>query len=499
VADEAVADEAAADEAVADEAVADEAATPDAAAAAPDEAVAAGTSKTRRGKKRRAAAESVDVEGALPALDGEEQQPEVPMRLVLTLEETARLIGRGGASIKHARKRSKCTIEVEEQVELPTERVVSVLGQPGAQEKALRFIFARVREYTSLASAEDAVRAIERGEPDGDEPVGVAVLVPELATRHIVGSKGERIRALTLATKAQITVAKDAVKAYGSFRRVEVKGTVSSCILGLRGVHEILRELADQYLRPADFTLPITSAAGAAARVSHTFLVSASEAAHVVGKNGAKVQQLRADLSLQIEVGSAKAENFGDDDRLITVQGPAAAVSAAVAKVIADLAYASRKSAENGVRVLVPRAAYGAVIGRGGTAIRALERATGATITKDAAAAADAPMRCFTIRGTTTAMTAAAREVWQIADVRIEDVTVTMVLALSEEQLAVLLGSKKDGAVLNRIGKRTKCDIVLGDKLTPKEGRPYHQLKLIGSPQSNAEAFIAIQYYLVEH
>merc|ERR1719421_2663795 len=391
------------------------------------------------------------------------------MRLVLTLEETARLIGRGGASIKHARKRSKCTIEVEEQVELPTERVVSVLGQPGAQEKALRFIFARVREYTSPASAEDAVRAIERGEPDGDEPVGVAVLVPELATRHIVGSKGERIRALTLATKAQITVAKDAVKAYGSFRRVEVKGTVSSCILGLRGVHEILRELADQYLRPADFTLPITSAAGAAARVSHTFLVSASEAAHVVGKNGAKVQQLRADLSLQIEVGSAKAENFGDDDRLITVQGPAAAVSAAVAKVIADLAYASRKSAENGVRVLVPRAAYGAVIGRGGTAIRAIERAIG---------------------GTTTAVAAAAREVWQIADVRIEDVTVTMVLALSEEQLSALLGPKKDGAVLNRIGKRTKCDIVLGDKLTAKEGRPYHQLKLIGSPQSNAEAFI---------
>ncbi|CAK0894829.1 unnamed protein product, partial [Prorocentrum cordatum] len=131
----------------------------------------------------------------------------VPCRLFLPVVPAARVIGKGGASLKAIRESSRADVRVL-QKELPREmqaredRVVVVEAADAAAVRAgIIGVLERVFDRSGLP---DGVRAT-RG---SDRPHVVELLVPEKSGSHFIGQRGERIKGLIEETGCDIFIGK---------------------------------------------------------------------------------------------------------------------------------------------------------------------------------------------------------------------------------------------------------------------------------------------------
>ncbi|CAK0894828.1 unnamed protein product, partial [Prorocentrum cordatum] len=189
----------------------------------------------------------------------------VPCRLFLPVVPAARVIGKGGASLKAIRESSRADVRVL-QKELPREmqaredRVVVVEAADAAAVRAgIIGVLERVFDRSGLP---DGVRAT-RG---SDRPHVVELLVPEKSGSHFIGQRGERIKGLIEETGCDIFIGKDPMPGLADQKKVRVTGaSVGEAAAAVWRLQEVLAELAGGgVLRPEHFELREGAAGGGA-------------------------------------------------------------------------------------------------------------------------------------------------------------------------------------------------------------------------------------------
>eukprot|EP00405_Crypthecodinium_cohnii_P042526 CAMPEP_0206562042 /NCGR_PEP_ID=MMETSP0325_2-20121206/21989_1 /ASSEMBLY_ACC=CAM_ASM_000347 /TAXON_ID=2866 /ORGANISM="Crypthecodinium cohnii, Strain Seligo" /LENGTH=632 /DNA_ID=CAMNT_0054064129 /DNA_START=86 /DNA_END=1981 /DNA_ORIENTATION=- len=137
----------------------------------------------------------------------------------------------------------------------------------------------------------------------------VEVMIPEVACRHLVGSRGDRIKLLREEAGCDIQLSPGLVAGLAAQKRVRCSGRLEGVEEAVARIHEVLVEFAAiGILHPRHFDLrEVVSVPGGAAgvlrdsagpssknsRVPVRLLVSRDECAWLIGKRGNKIHKLR--------------------------------------------------------------------------------------------------------------------------------------------------------------------------------------------------------------
>lgn len=342
-----------------------------------------------------------------------EDLPSVPCHLFLPVVPAARVIGKGGASIRAIREQSGASVKVL-QKELPQDmqrredRVAVIEGTPEQVQEAISAVLERVFDRSGLPEAADTRQLRERA-------LIIEALVPEKSGSHLIGQRGERIRALCEETFCDINVVKEPITGLADQKRVRIAGNSLAEVSGaVWRLQEVLGELvAGGVLRLPDHfelreTLSSTGGGPAAPSFSaSTFgrggggggasssfggsrggggsqkevpiriLVAQEEAAWIVGKRGNKISLLR-DLA-KVHMNDADAPPFDPSERLLEISAaPLENRLRVVQMVLEDLGL--RQEASDELRLLVPTEQFGSVMGHRGETLRGIIQSTKAKV-----------------------------------------------------------------------------------------------------------------------
>ena len=112
-------------------------------------------------------------------------------------------------------------------------------------------------------------------------------------------------------------------------------------------------------------------------------LLPGKEVGNVIGKAGSVLKSLEADTGSRIRISAIDEVIPTTRERIATISGSIEAVKLAAQRVCAILFPAhddATSVTENAVKLLMPHASIGVVIGRGGTVIKEIMQQTGTTI-----------------------------------------------------------------------------------------------------------------------
>eukprot|EP00435_Cladocopium_sp_Y103_P032942 s1193_g8.t1 len=316
----------------------------------------------------------------LPAEEANEvnevvELPRVPCHIFLPVVPAARVIGKGGASIKAIREQSGASLRVL-QKELPQEmqrredRVAVITGEPQQVQEAIAGVLERVFDRSGLPeTAEGSLR---------ERDYIVEVLVPEKSGSHLIGQKGERVKVLCQETKCDIRVGQDRVSGLGEQKKVRISG---SCVADAAGaiwrVMEVLGELvAGGVLKSDHFDLRSSgSLLGSFPQrrdqkeVAIRLLIAKEEAAWILGKRGNKIARLR-DWA-KVNMIDAESPPFDASERVLEISTAQLDSRVKVVQmVLEDLE--SRQEASEKLRLLVPTDQFGSVMGHRGETLRSI-------------------------------------------------------------------------------------------------------------------------------
>lgn len=315
--------------------------------------------------------------------------PPVPCHIFLPVVPAARVIGKGGASIRAIREQSGATVRIL-QKELPDDmqkredRVVAISGDTSAVHQAIGLVLERVFDRSGLPEGSDRSK---------DRAHIVEVLVPEKSGSHLIGQRGERIKSLIEETCCDLHVVKEPMAGLVDQKRVRV--TANSAEEAKNAVWRlqvVLNELAaGGVLRPEHFELREAHSATASGFSSGSFsrptnssretpirlLFSKEEAAWIVGKKGNKITKLR-DVA-KVQMNDADSPPFDSSERVVEIAtGKLEQRVRVVHMILDDLAL--RQEATNDLRLLVRTEQFGSVMGHRGETIRGIMQSTGANL-----------------------------------------------------------------------------------------------------------------------
>jgi len=235
-----------------------------------------------------------------------------PCRMVVRATAGARVIGKGGLSIRAIRAAAGANAVRVLQDELPEALkrrqeciILASCGEEASLRQAVSMILDRVFDRSGLPAT---------AERDRDRPYVLDLIVPERAGGGIVGPGGERVRAIIEELGCEVQVSREPLAGIAAQKRVKLlareRGPVEAALWRLQAT---LAEMADaEVLRPEHFEmrealLDEEEAVASAAReraaaegrgeIPLRVLLAQGEAATVVGKLGANVARLR-DLAL---------------------------------------------------------------------------------------------------------------------------------------------------------------------------------------------------------
>lgn len=331
----------------------------------------------------------------------------VPCLIFLPVVPAARVIGKGGASVKAIREQSGATVRIL-QKELPQEmqrredRVILISGSSQAVRAGVQGVLERVFDRSGLPAT--------RQSGANERAYVVEVLVPEKSGAHIIGTRGERIKSLIQETNCDLHVVKEPMNGLQDLKRVRVTGSTadeaSSAVLRLQ---ELLAELQQGgILRPEHFDLRESGEVGRGERqrspsarrgdgylggvdmhdgprprqrdskeVPIRLLVSKDEAAWIVGKRGNKIMRLR-DFA-KVQMNDADSPPLDVTERVVEISNSSLEQRLHVVQLILeDLAV--REEASDTLRLLVPTSDFGSVMGHKGENIRSIIQKTGADV-----------------------------------------------------------------------------------------------------------------------
>lgn len=269
-----------------------------------------------------------------------------PCRLLVKGTAGARVVGKGGDSIRSIRASSGATVRVF-QDELPdilkrrNENIVVVsCGEEAHLHRAISGILERIFDRSGIPDASERSR---------ERPFSLDVIVPERASAQIVGPGGERVKALIEELQCNVDVVREPVAGLASQRRVRLLSRHKDRVeAGVFRLQQILVELLgtgtlqqDEFeLRealPTDAEQERLRKVADAGEVPLRFLLAPGEAAVVVGKMGNNVARLR-DIA-RVSVDNAESPPFLPEERVCHISsGPLSDRLRAARLVIADLA-----------------------------------------------------------------------------------------------------------------------------------------------------------------
>jgi len=303
-----------------------------------------------------------------------EELPRVPCHIFLPVVPAARVIGKGGASIKAIREQSGANLRVL-QKELPHEmqrredRVAVITGEAQQVQEAIAGVLERVFDRSGLPeTAEGSLR---------DRDYIVEVLVPEKSGSHLIGQKGERVKTLCQETKCDIRVGQDRVSGLAEHKKVRISGSSATDAAGaIWRLMEVLGELvAGGVLKSEHFDLRDGAAASMfnppqrrdQKEVAVRLLIAKEDAAWILGKRGNKIARLR-DWA-KVNMIDADAPPFDAAERVLEISTASLESRVKVVQmVLEDLA--SRHEAHEKLRMLVPTELFGSVMGHRGETLR---------------------------------------------------------------------------------------------------------------------------------
>lgn len=306
--------------------------------------------------------------------------PRVPCHIFLPVVPAARVIGKGGASIKAIREQSGASLRVL-QKELPQEmqrredRVAVITGEAQQVQEAIAGVLERVFDRSGLPEqAEGSLR---------ERDYIVEVLVPEKSGSHLIGQKGERVKLLCQETKCDIRVGQDRVSGLGEQKKVRISGSCAADAAGaIWRVMEVLGELvAGGVLKSDHFDLRGGSMASFQRRdqkeVAIRLLIAKEDAAWILGKRGNKIARLR-DWA-KVNMIDAESPPFDASERVLEISTAMLESRVKVVQmVLEDLE--SRQEASEKLRLLVPTDQFGSVMGHRGETLRGIIQSSRATV-----------------------------------------------------------------------------------------------------------------------
>ncbi|CAJ1352284.1 unnamed protein product [Effrenium voratum] len=314
-----------------------------------------------------------------------EELPRVPCHIFLPVVPAARVIGKQGANIKAIREQSGASVRVL-QKELPHEmqrredRVAVITGDTAAVQEAISGVLERVFDRSGLP---DTVEGAAR-----DRDYIVEVLVPEKSGSHLIGQKGDRVKALCQETRCDIRVGQDPVCGLAEQKKVRISATtMPDAAAAIWRLLEVLGELmAGGVLKTEHFELreasqgmpfnaPMRSATRDQKEVPVRLLIAKEDAAWIVGKRGNKIARLR-DWA-KVNMVDADAPPFDPSERVLEIS--AASLESRV-KVVQMVAEDLARDGPGKLRLLVPTELFGSVMGHRGETLRSIIQSSKAQV-----------------------------------------------------------------------------------------------------------------------
>ncbi|CAK0882592.1 unnamed protein product [Prorocentrum cordatum] len=224
---------------------------------------------------------------------------DVPCRLLLSSKQAELVVGQREEVVRRIRAESGANVQVLDKG-LPAafharDECLAVIKTDGAAQLRRALSLTLQRAFGAAGA-----------EPADERPRTVEVMIPEVACRHLVGSRGDRIKLLREEAGCDVQLAPGGVAGVSAQRRVRCGGRLAALVEAVARVHEVLVEFAAiGILNPRQFDLQQGSQASAGpagassknSRLAVRMLVSKDECAWLIGKRGNKINKLR-DLAM---------------------------------------------------------------------------------------------------------------------------------------------------------------------------------------------------------
>lgn len=261
---------------------------------------------------------------------------ETKMRVFVHHTDCAKIIGRGGKTMREieARSRTKLKVQKEDEMDQDTkERYVDIVGTRAEQRTALKLLV----ELAHFCRSEDG--DVLKGTKPGDAPTasGEAPLILEVLTDEVgrvLGRKGETVKVIetTSNTKIEVDKATGKMEIFGQRENQD------------KALELILQEVS--YAKGQDGTVLKDTPkvrGGANADDSdqpppHKMFVRDREAGRVIGRGGETVREIMEKSGADIKV--QKSEEMKGSDRQILIFGKEAEQKSAVELVLKEVSWA---------------------------------------------------------------------------------------------------------------------------------------------------------------
>ncbi|XP_028302871.1 poly(rC)-binding protein 2-like isoform X5 [Gouania willdenowi] len=270
------------------------------------------------------------------------------IRLLMHGKEVGSIIGKKGESVKKMREESGARINISEG-NCP-ERIITLAGPTTAIFKAFSMIIEKLEEDISSSMTNSTATS--------KPPVTLRIVVPASQCGSLIGKGGCKIKEIRESTGAQVQVAGDMLP-NSTERAITIAGTPQSIIECVKQICVVMLESPPKGVtipyRPKPSGSPVIFAGGQLTKLhqlamqqspfpiapsnqgftgidasaqtsSHEITISNDLIGCVIGRQGAKINEIRQMSGAQIKIANPVD---GSSDRQVTITGSPASISLA--------------------------------------------------------------------------------------------------------------------------------------------------------------------------
>jgi len=299
---------------------------------------------------------------------------EVQVHMVIPPKFIGAILGKEGAQIKQVTAETGCAnVSVTRKEPMSSDRRVVILG---GFEECVNAQKAVCQLY--LSAAQTAGEEVKE--------INVLMMVPQATAGAVIGKEGANLKQIREQLGLRVGLSREQVE---GFRPCNLAGPLESIILAERQIQEqvVLAQGEDrsngtkrfgeevQGLVPPEMKRPRVAGPG---EMMTKLLVPAASAGAIIGKQGSVLKQIRESTGASLDVlPQAQAPHF-TMERLVHIRGSLESKQAALSQV---LQAAFDKDQLNALlKLYVPSASAGAVIGKQGSTLKAIRDQCGLAV-----------------------------------------------------------------------------------------------------------------------
>ncbi|XP_078454403.1 LOW QUALITY PROTEIN: insulin-like growth factor 2 mRNA-binding protein 1 [Lampetra fluviatilis] len=343
----------------------------------------AGDSRTMRNPKRGG--------GYFPRQDAPRQGPDIPVRILVPAQFLGAVFGKEGATIKKITQESRSKIDVQrKEWSGSAEKVVTIHSSEEGSIEACRLILDIVRDEAKSTNF------------SGEIPL--KLLVHNDFVGRIIGREGRNLKRIEQESGTKITISRlQDLSMYNPERTISLDGSTEQCMKAEAEIVKQVWEMCDRDAESAQVSnemeanfipgmnLGMVGLFPPSGSMPNTprgeqetvfLLIPAQAVGTMIGRQGQHIQQLARFAGANIKI--APAETPESKERMVIITGHAEAQFKAQGRIFRKLKEENfvppREEVRLEVRIKVPTAAAGRVIGRGGRTVTELQNLTCAEV-----------------------------------------------------------------------------------------------------------------------